>query len=157
MATIELLYGGSQDRHHKPWQSHDLVTWGHLHGLDVTGAIKSQIARTWSHFTLSIHIYTCGAYDCRIWKEMFVWKWHSHPFEVRLIVKSSMMTRYTSESSKHLILALNPLASHPCTPCQTIWLIVSTHRKHIGQLGSSSQDGREIHIICIYIYLCNNI
>ena len=47
MATIELLYGGSQDRHHKPWQSHDLVTWGHLHGLDVTGAIKSQIARTW--------------------------------------------------------------------------------------------------------------
>ena len=104
-----------------------------------------------SHFTLSIHIYTCGAYDCRIWKEMFVWKWHSHPFEVRLIVKSSMMTRYTSESSKHLILALNPLASHPCTPCQTIWLIVSTHRKHIGQLGSSSQDGREIHIICIYI------
>ena len=156
MATIELLYGGSQDRHHKPWQSHDLVTWGHLHGLDVTGAIKSQIARTWSHFTLSIHIYTCGAYDCRIWKEMFVWKWHSHPFEVRLIVKSSMMTRYTSESSKHLILALNPLASHPCTPCQTIWLIIQP----IGSILVSWDHHprmEERYISYVYIYICNNI
>ena len=111
-----------------------------------------------SHFTISIHIYTCGAYDCRIWKEMFVWKWHSHPFEVRLIVKSSMMTRYTSESSKHLILALNPLASHPCTPCQTIWLIIQP----IGSILVSwdhhpRMEERYISYVYIYVIIYNHI